>query len=112
MKKNFSRDLAIEVIAVSEKVMSIKDAERFAKENGGRLPDQVEAMLILSESHYPDISNDNCNSYWCTFTKYYNTSLESCYGNFSGCGVNNTLILSNNDRQFWNGVIVVKDVEE
>lgn len=111
MKKNFSRDLAIEVIAVSDKVMSIEDAERFAKENGGRLPDQVEAMLILSESHYPDISNDNCNSYWCTFTKYYDTSLESCYGSFSGCGVNNMLISCVKEERFWCGVIVVKDAE-
>lgn len=108
MKKNFSRDLAIEVIAVSEKVMSFAEAQKFAAEKGGRLPDQVEAMLILSESHYPDISNDNCNSYWCTFTKYYDTSLESCYGSFSGCGVNNILIPVANDKRFWCGVIVVK----
>ena len=46
MKKNFSRDLSIEVIAVSEKVMSFADAQKFAAEKGGRLPDQVEATDI------------------------------------------------------------------
>lgn len=111
MKKNFSRDLAIEVIAVSDKAMSIEDAERFAKANGGRLPDQVEAILILSESHYPDLSNDNYNSYWCMLSKYYNTSLESCYGSFNGCGVNNVLISTTKEERFWCGVIVVKDAE-
>lgn len=111
MKKNFSRDLAIEVIAVSEKVMSLADAQKFAAEKGGRLPDQVEAMLILSESLYPDLSNDNYDSYWCTLSKYYNTSLESCYGSFNGCGVNNMLISTVKEERFWCGVIVVKDAE-
>lgn len=54
MKKNFSRDLAIEVIAVSEDVMSFADAQKFAAKKGGRLPDQVEAMLIVSESTTPN----------------------------------------------------------
>lgn len=109
---NMKRNLNFEIITKSDKVMSIEEAERFAKDNGGRLPDQVEAMLILSDSHYPDLSNDNWNCYWCTFTKYYDTSLESCYGSFSGCGVYSVLIPTVNDERFWCAVIVVKDVEE
>lgn len=59
MKKNFSRDLAIGVIAVSEDVMSFADAQKFAAEKGGRLPDQVEAMLIVSESTNSDLMTAN-----------------------------------------------------
>ena len=36
MKKSFSRDLAIEVIAVSEDVMSFEDAQKFAAEKATR----------------------------------------------------------------------------
>ena len=49
MKKKFSKDLAIEVIAVSEKVMSFADAQKFAAEKDDKITNQMEAILIVSE---------------------------------------------------------------
>lgn len=110
MKKNFERKLAFEIVAKNDTVMSAEAAERFAKENGGRLPDQVEAMFILSESEFPELSSDNFG-YWCKFRPYYKHGLETGYGHFWGDTVSamNAALIRN---EYWCGVIVVKDVEE
>ena len=107
MKKNFSRDLAIEVIAVSEKVMSFADAQKFAVEQGGRLPDQVEAMLIVSESTRPDLLT-NSIGYWCTFKPYYGVESNGA-GYFNGSTVTSFLYKEVADKErFWCHAMVVK----
>ena len=107
MKKSFSRDLAIEVIAKSEDVMSFADAQKFAAEKGGRLPDQVEAMLIASESTSPDLLT-NSIGYWCTFKPYYGVESNGA-GYFNGGTVNSFLYdkVAEQER-FWCHVMVVK----
>lgn len=105
MKKNFSRDLAVEVIAVSEKVMSFADAQKFAAEKGGRLPDQVEAMLIASESTSPDLLT-NSIGYWCTFKQYYESTNGAGY--FNGGTVSSFLYKVADQERFWCHVMVVK----
>ncbi len=106
MKKNFSRDLAIEVIAVSEDVMSFADAQKFAAEKGGRLPDQVEAMLIASESTSPDLLT-NSIGYWCTFKPYYKIESNGA-GYFNGGTVSSFLYSVADQKRFWCHVMVVK----
>ena len=106
MKKNFSRDLAIEVIAVSDKVMSFADAQKFAAKKGGRLPDQVEAMLIASESTSPDLLT-NSIGYWCTFKPYYGFAAERA-GYFHGGTVSSFLYKVADQERFWCHVMVVK----
>lgn len=107
MKKKFSRDLAIEVIAVSEDVMSFADAQKFAEEKGGRLPDQVEAMLIVSESTSPDLLT-NSIGYWCTFKPYYGVESNGA-GYYHGGTVSSFLYSSVADQErFWCHVMVVK----
>lgn len=91
--------------------MSIEEAERFAKENGGRLPDQVEAMLILSKSKYPELSKENYG-YWCQFKPYYRHGYEIGYGQFHAGDVSTVDATIIKMERFWCGVIVVKDVEE
>lgn len=105
MKKNFSRDLAIEVIAVSEDVMSFEEAQKFAAEKGGRLPDQLEAMLIVSESTSPDLLSSGLG-YWCTFKPYYVESDGAGY--FNGGTVSSFLYKVADQERFWCHVIVVK----
>lgn len=105
MKKNFSRDLAIEVIAVSEDVMSFEEAQKFAAEKGGRLPDQVEAMLIVSESTSPDLLT-NSLGYWCTFKPYGFESNGAGY--FHGSSVCAFIYNIEEQERFWCHVIVVK----
>ena len=107
MKKNFSRDLAIEVIAVSDKVMSFADAQKFAAEKGGRLPDQVEAMLIMSESTSPDLMTNGIG-YWCTFKPYYKVESNGA-GYFNGGSASSFLYKEVADKErFWCHVMVVK----
>ena len=106
MKKNFSRDLAIEVIAVSEDVMSFADAQKFAAEKGGRLPDQVEAMLIASESTSPDLLT-NSIGYWCTFKPYYGFESNGA-GYFHGGSVCAFTYNVEEEERFWCHVMVVK----
>lgn len=106
MKKKFSSDLAIEVIAVSEKVMSFADAQKFAAEKGGRLPDQVEAMLIASESTSPDLLT-NSIGYWCTFKPYYGFESKGA-GYFNGGTVSSFLYAVAEQNRFWCHVMVVK----
>lgn len=107
MKKSFSRDLAIEVIAVSEDVMSFADAQKFAAEKGGRLPDQVEAMLIASESTSPDLLT-NSIGYWCTFKPYYRFGSNGA-GYFHEGTVSSFLYKEVADQErFWCHVMVVK----
>ena len=106
MKKSFSRDLAIEVIAVSDKVMSFADAQKFAAEKGGRLPDQVEAMLIASESTSPDLLT-NSIGYWCTFKPYYGFESNGA-GYFNGGTVSSFLYSVADQERFWCHAIVVK----
>lgn len=106
MKKSFSRDLAIEVIAVSEKVMSFEEAQKFAAEKGGRLPDQVEAMLIVSESTSPDLLSSGLG-YWCTFKPYYGFESNGA-GYFNGGTVSSFLYKVADQERFWCHVIVVK----
>ena len=106
MKKNFSRDLAIEVIAVSEKVMSFADAQKFAAEKGGRLPDQVEAMLIVSESTTPDLLSSGLG-FWCTFKPYYGFELNGA-GYFNGSSVCAFTYNIEAQVRFWCHVMVVK----
>ena len=107
MKKNFSRDyLAIEVVAVSEDVMSFADAQKFAAEKGGRLPDQVEAMLIASESTSPDLLT-NSIGYWCKFKPYYGFE-SSGAGYFSGSTVSAFIYNIEEQERFWCHVMVVK----
>lgn len=104
MKKSFSRDLGIEVIAVSENVMSFADAQKFAAEKGGRLPDRVEAMLIASESTSPDLLT-NSIGYWCTFKPYY--GFEGA-GYFNGGTVSSFFYAVAEQKRFWCHVMVVK----
>ena len=106
MKKNFSRDLAIEVIAVSEKVMSFADAQKFAAEKGGRLPDQVEAMLIVSESTTPDLQSGGLG-FWCTFKPYYGFGSNGA-GYFHGGSVCAFTYNIEKQERFWCHAIVVK----
>ena len=106
MKKNFSRDLAIEVIAVSEKVMSFADAQKFAAEKGGRLPDQVEAMLIVSESTSPDLLSSGLG-FWCTFKPYYGFESNGA-GYFNGGTVSAFSHNIEEQERFWCHAIVVK----
>ena len=106
MKKSFSRDLAIEVIAVSDKVMSFADAQKFAAEKGGRLPDQVEAMLIVSESTSPDLRT-NSIGYWCTFKPYYGFEPNGA-GYFNGGTVSSFLYEVADQKRFWCHAMVVK----
>ena len=106
MKKNFSRDLAIEVIAVSKKVMSFADAQKFAAKKGGRLPDQVEAMLIVSESTTPDLLT-NSIGYWCTFKPYYGFESDGA-GYFNGGTVSSFFYKVADQERFWCHAIVVK----
>ena len=108
MKKNFSRDLAIEVIAVSEKVMSFADAQKFAVEKGGRLPDQVEAMLIVSESTSPDLLSSGLG-FWCTVKPDYYGVGSNGAGYFNGGSVNSFLYAAvAEQKRFWCYVMVVK----
>ena len=106
MKKNFSRDLAIEVIAVSEDVMSFADAQKFAAEKGGRLPDQVEAMLIVSESTTPDLLSSGLG-FWCTFKPYYGFESNGA-GYFHGSSVTAFIYNIEEQERFWCHVMVVK----
>lgn len=106
MKKNFSRDLAIEVIAVSDKVMSFADAQKFAAEKGGRLPDQVEAMLIVSESTTPDLLSSGLG-FWCTFKPYYGFESNGA-GYFHGGSVCAFTYKIEDQERFWCHVMVVK----
>ena len=106
MKKNFSRDLAIEVIAVSEKVMSFADAQKFAEEKGGRLPDQVEAMLIVSESTTPDLLSSGLG-FWCMFKPYYGFESNGA-GYFNGGTVCAFTYNIEEQERFWCHVMVVK----
>lgn len=105
MKKNFSRDLAVEVIAVSEKVMSFADAQKFAAEKGGRLPDQVEAMLIVSESTTPDLLSSGLG-FWCTFKPYYGFESNGA-GYFNGSSVCAFTYNIEEQVRFWCHVMVV-----
>lgn len=111
MKQNFKRKLNFKVVAKNDNAQSIEEAERFAKKNGGRLPDQVEAMLILSESEYPDLSKDNYG-YWCKLKPYYRHGYETGYGQFHAGDISSMDANVMRMEQFWCGVIVVKDVEE
>ena len=106
MKKNFSRDLAIEVIAVSDKVMSFAHAQKFAAEKGGRLPDQVEAMLIVSESTSPDLLTGGLG-FWCTFKPYYGFESKGA-GYMNGGTVSSFLYKVADQERFWCYAIVVK----
>ena len=106
MKESVSGDLAIEVIAGSEKVMSFADAQKFAAEKGGRLPDQVEAMLIASESTSPDLRT-NSIGYWCTFKPYYGFESKGA-GYFNGGTVSSFLYAVADQERFWCHVMVVK----
>ena len=106
MKKSFSRDLAIEVIAVSEDVMSFADAQKFAAEKGGRLPDQVEAMLIVSESTSPDLLSSGLG-FWCTFKPYYGFESDGA-GYFNGGSVCAFTYNIEEQERFWCHVMVVK----
>ena len=106
MKKNFSRDLAIEVIAVSAKVMSFADAQKLAAETGGRLPDQVEAMLIVSESTSPDLLSSGLG-FWCTFKPYYGFESNNA-GYFNGGSVCAFIYKIEDQERFWCHVMVVK----
>lgn len=54
-------------MTISEKAMSLTAAKRFAKKNGGRLPDQVEAAEILRNVEYPELSSEKSFGYWCQF---------------------------------------------
>ena len=106
MKKNFSRDLAIEVIAKSEDVMSFADAQKFAAEKGGRLPDQVEAMLIVSESTTPDLLSSGLG-FWCTFKPYYGFESNGA-GYFNGGTVSSFFYSVADQERFWCHAMVVK----
>lgn len=106
MKKSFSRDLAIEVIAVSEDVMSFEEAQKFAAEKGGRLPDQVEAMLIVSESTTPDLLSSGLG-FWCTFKPYYGFESNNA-GYFNGGTVCAFIYKIEDQERFWCHVMVVK----
>ena len=106
MKKSFSRDLAIEVIAVSEDVMSFEEAQKFAAEKGGRLPDQVEAMLIVSESTSPDLLSSGLG-FWCTFKPYYGFESKGA-GYFHGGSVCAFTYNIEDQERFWCHVMVVK----
>ena len=106
MKKKFSRDLAIEVIAKSEDVMSFADAQKFAAEKGGRLPDQVEAMLIVSESTTPDLLSSGLG-FWCTFKPYYGSESNGA-GYFHGGTVCAFTYNIEEQERFWCHVMVVK----
>lgn len=99
-------DLAIEVIAVSEKVMSFADAQKFAAEKGGRLPDQVEAMLIVSESTSPDLLSSGLG-FWCRFKPYYGFESNGA-GYFYGGAVRAFTYNIEEQERFWCHVIVVK----
>lgn len=98
--------MAIEVIAVSEGVMSFADAQKFAAEKGGRLPDQVEAMLIVSESTSPDLLT-NSIGYWCRFKPYYGLESNGA-GYFNGGTVRSFLYKVADQERFWCHVMVVK----
>ena len=106
MKKNFSRDLAIEVIAVSENVMSFADAQKFAAEKGGRLPDLVESMLIVSESISPDLLSSGWG-FWCTFKPYYGFESNGA-GYFNGGSVCAFSYKIEDQERFWCHAMVVK----
>ena len=107
MKKNFSKALAIEVVAVSEDVMSFEEAQKFAAEKGGRLPDQVEAMLIASESTSPDLQSSGLG-FWCTFKSYHGIESKGA-GYFNGSTVNSFIYDAVADqKRFWCHVMVVK----
>ena len=84
MKNKFERKLNFEVVTISEKAMSLTAAKRFAKENGGRLPDQVEAAEILFNVVWPELSPKDSYGYWCMFRPYYKTDTESGIGAFHG----------------------------
>ena len=100
--------MAIEVIAVSEDVMSFADAQKFAAEKGGRLPDQVEAMLIVSESTTPDLLSSGLG-FWCTFKPYYGDGVESNgAGYFNGGTVCAFTYNIEEQERFWCHVMVVK----
>lgn len=98
--------MAIEVIAVSEDVMSFADAQKFAAEKGGRLPDQVEAMLIVSESTTPDLLSSGLG-FWCTFKPYYGVESNGA-GYFNGSSVCAFTYNIEEQERFWCHVMVVK----
>lgn len=91
---------------MSEDVMSFADAQKFAAEKGGRLPDQVEAMLIASESTCPDLLT-NSIGYWCTFKPYYGFESNGA-GYFNGGTVSSFLYKVADQERFWCHVMVVK----
>ncbi len=91
---------------MSEKVMSFADAQKFAAEKGGRLPDQVEAMLIVSASVSPDLLSSGLG-FWCTFKPYYKIESNGA-GYFNGGTVSTFFYKVADQERFWCNVMVVK----
>ena len=111
MRNKFERKLNFEVVTISEKAMSLAGAKRFAKENGGRLPDQVEAAEILRNVEYPELSSEESFGYWCQFRPYYHIGTESGYGAFHAGYISSFTGGVEKKKNFRCGVVVVKDAE-
>lgn len=111
MRNKFERKLNFEVVTISEKAMSLTAAKRFAKENGGRLPDQVEAAEILRNVEYPELSSEKSFGYWCQFRPYYHMGAECGYGAFHAGYIASFTNGVEKNKNFRSGVVVVKDAE-
>ena len=111
MKNKFERKLNFEVVTISEKAMSLTAAKRFAKENGGRLPDHVEAAEILRNVEYPELSCEKSFGYWCQFRPYYRIGSECGYGAFHAGYIASFTNGVEKKKNFRSGVVVVKDAE-
>ena len=111
MRNKFERKLNFEVVTISEKAMSLTDAKRFAKENGGRLPDQVEAAEILCNVEYPELSSEKSFGYWCQFRPYYHIGTECGYGAFHAGYISSFTNGVEKMKNSRSGVVVVKDAE-
>lgn len=98
-------------MTISEKAMSLTAAKRFAKKNGGRLPDQVEAAEILRNVEYPELSSEKSFGYWCQFRPYYHMGTECGYGTFLAGYISSFTNGVEKKKNFWSRVVVVKDAE-
>ena len=112
MKQKFERRMSFDIVAVSDEAMSFAKAKKFAKEHGGRLPDQTEAAEILKNAEWPELSPEKSYGYWCEFRPYYKMGSESGIGAFHGGYLAAFSYDTWKDRRWWCNAIVVKDVEE
>lgn len=105
MKKRFERKMSFEIVAISDEVMSYEAALKFAEDNGGRLPDPAEMMLIWNSVGYKECPQ-LAKGVWVAMGNLY------FGGNDIGYSYPNTMGVLFPMQVYTCGVVVVKDVED